>query len=58
MWWGLPGGDVVFDVEPEEYFAGDDPVVVCGLGKRRCAVAVVVKTAYADFKSVCISVAE
>ena len=58
MWWGFASGDVVFDVEPEEYFAGDDPVVVCGFGKRCCAVAVVVKTAYADFESVRISVAE
>jgi len=49
---------VAWDVQPEEDFAGDEPVVACGFGEGRCAVSVVIEAAYADFESVCVAVAE
>ena len=56
--WAAAGCDVTWGVEPEEDFAGDEPVIACGLGEGRCAVSVVVETAYADFESVGVAVAE
>ena len=56
--WALAGGDVSFVVEPDEYLPCDEPVVVCSLGKRCCAIAGVVEAAHADLESVCVSVAE